>query len=216
MAMEMEKFEFPDDDDEVKDEEIEVNVEGDDVEVVVEDDTPPEDRNVEPLPEEIKEELDIELDDFTKANLEYLDMSIAEIVAEELAAIDTDSKIAQLPCGRIYSQDFLNVIPAIAEGLGSEVKVAVVIPEDSERQNIPIVLDNVIVARSVQEAAEKLSEGKQLVSIKYITTKEEEVPAGVELVIIAEKVVAYLGAIEDLPEQLDMLQRAIAEIISNA
>ena len=36
--------------------------------------------------------------------------------ARKLSAFDSDSHVAQLPCGRIYSEDFLNVIPAIAEG----------------------------------------------------------------------------------------------------
>lgn len=58
MAMDMEDFKFPDEEDEVKDADIEVEAEGDDVEIVVEDDTPPEDRNIEPLPDEVKEELE--------------------------------------------------------------------------------------------------------------------------------------------------------------
>ena len=58
MAMEMEKFEFPDDDDDIKDTDIEIEAEGNELEIVVEDDTPPEDRDVEPLPDEVKEELE--------------------------------------------------------------------------------------------------------------------------------------------------------------
>lgn len=60
MAMDMEEFKFPDEEDDVKETEteIEVEAEGDDVEIVIEDDTPPEDRDVEPLPDEIKEELE--------------------------------------------------------------------------------------------------------------------------------------------------------------
>ena len=56
------EFKFPDEieDDIEPQEELEVTAEtdGDDVEIVVEDDTPAEDRDVEPLPEEIKQELE--------------------------------------------------------------------------------------------------------------------------------------------------------------
>lgn len=60
MAMDMQEFKFPDEEEDVKETEteIEVEAEGDDVEIVIEDDTPPEDRDVEPLPDEIKEELE--------------------------------------------------------------------------------------------------------------------------------------------------------------
>lgn len=59
----VDEFKFPDeieDDDVQEQEELEVTAEVDEnsVEIVVEDDTPEEDRNVEPLPDEIKEELE--------------------------------------------------------------------------------------------------------------------------------------------------------------
>ena len=52
--MDKEEFKFPD---EIEDK-IEVSVEGDNLEVVIEDDAPPEDRNVDPLPEEITKDLE--------------------------------------------------------------------------------------------------------------------------------------------------------------
>lgn len=59
MAMDMEDFKFPDEVDEKEDDlDVSVDTDGDDVEIVVEDDTPEEDRNVDPLPDDIKEELE--------------------------------------------------------------------------------------------------------------------------------------------------------------
>lgn len=54
------EFKFPDEiEDEIQEEEVvAVETDGDDVEIVIEDDTPPEDRNIEPLPDEIKQELE--------------------------------------------------------------------------------------------------------------------------------------------------------------
>lgn len=52
-----EEFKFPD---EVEDEQttIDLDASGDDVTIEIEDDTPPEDRNVEPLPDDMKQELE--------------------------------------------------------------------------------------------------------------------------------------------------------------
>jgi len=50
----MSEFKFPD---EVEDK-IDIEVEGDEVNIEIEDDTPPEDRNVQPLPEEMAKELE--------------------------------------------------------------------------------------------------------------------------------------------------------------
>lgn len=50
----MSGFKFPD---EIEDK-IDVEIEGDDIKVEIEDDTPPEDRNVDPLPEEMAKELE--------------------------------------------------------------------------------------------------------------------------------------------------------------
>ena len=59
------EFKFPDEiEDQGKpvdtdtDVDIEIEAQGDDVTIEVVDDTPPEDRNVEPLPEEMKQELE--------------------------------------------------------------------------------------------------------------------------------------------------------------
>jgi len=62
--MEKEEYKFPDEEDETKgkpldtESEFDISVEGDDVEIEVKDDTPPEDQDVEPLPDGIKEELE--------------------------------------------------------------------------------------------------------------------------------------------------------------
>jgi hypothetical protein len=62
--MEKEEYRFPDEEDETKgkpldtEAEFDISVEGDDVEIEVKDDTPPEDQDVEPLPDGIKEELE--------------------------------------------------------------------------------------------------------------------------------------------------------------
>jgi ribosomal protein L13 len=50
MAGNKDEFQFPD--------EIEIEVEGDDIDIEVQDDTPPEDRNVDPLPEDIITDLE--------------------------------------------------------------------------------------------------------------------------------------------------------------
>ena len=62
--MDKDEFKFPDEQDDVK----EVSVEGDKLEVVVEDDAPPEDRNIDPLPEEITKDLEKadESDDYSQ------------------------------------------------------------------------------------------------------------------------------------------------------
>jgi hypothetical protein len=52
--MATDKFKFPDE----IDGSVEISVDGDNLEVVVEDDAPPEDRNVDPLPEEITKDLE--------------------------------------------------------------------------------------------------------------------------------------------------------------
>ncbi len=52
--MDKNEFKFPD---EIEDK-VEISVEGDKLEVVIEDDAPPEDRNVDPLPEEITKDLE--------------------------------------------------------------------------------------------------------------------------------------------------------------
>lgn len=62
-----EEFKFPD---EVEDEQttIDLDASGDDVTIEIEDDTPPEDRNVEPLPDDMKQELEAadEDDDYSQ------------------------------------------------------------------------------------------------------------------------------------------------------
>lgn len=69
MATEKEEFKFPDEIEE-KEQKIDIEIEGDEEEVKVEvvDDTPEEDRNVEPLPQEVVNELETadESDDFSK------------------------------------------------------------------------------------------------------------------------------------------------------
>ena len=62
--MEKEEYRFPDEEDETKgkpldtEAEFDISIEGDGVEIEVKDDTPPEDQDVEPLPDGIKEELE--------------------------------------------------------------------------------------------------------------------------------------------------------------
>ena len=46
------EFKFPDEIDEKDDKSVEIEAQGDDVTIEIEDDTPPEDRNVEPLPDD--------------------------------------------------------------------------------------------------------------------------------------------------------------------
>ena len=53
-----EDFKFPDEIDEKDDKSVEIEAQGDDVTIEIEDDTPPEDRNVEPLPDDMKQELE--------------------------------------------------------------------------------------------------------------------------------------------------------------
>lgn len=62
--MDKDEFKFPDE----IDDKVEVSVEGDKLEVVVEDDAPPEDRNIDPLPEEITKDLEKadESDDYSQ------------------------------------------------------------------------------------------------------------------------------------------------------
>ncbi len=53
---EKDEFKFPD---ELEDDKsVEIEAQGDDVTIEIEDDTPPEDRNVEPLPDDMKQELE--------------------------------------------------------------------------------------------------------------------------------------------------------------
>jgi hypothetical protein len=62
----MEEFKFPDELEEEAKSKVEVKVENDDIEIEIEDDTPPQDRNKEPLPKEVKEELyNDELEDYS-------------------------------------------------------------------------------------------------------------------------------------------------------
>jgi hypothetical protein len=62
--MDKESFKFPDEQEETKgkpvdtESELDVSVEEDDVQIEVKDDTPPEDQDVEPLPDDIKDELE--------------------------------------------------------------------------------------------------------------------------------------------------------------
>ena len=62
--MEKDDFKFPDEQEETKgkpvdtESELDISVEGDDVQIEVKDDTPPEDQDVEPLPDDIKDELE--------------------------------------------------------------------------------------------------------------------------------------------------------------
>jgi len=63
------EFKFPDEmEDEKQDDTIELEAQGDDVTIEIEDDTPPEDRNVEPLPDDMKQELESadEADDYSQ------------------------------------------------------------------------------------------------------------------------------------------------------
>ena len=63
------EFKFPDEmEDEKQDDAIELEAQGDDVTIEIEDDTPPEDRNVEPLPDDMKQELESadEADDYSQ------------------------------------------------------------------------------------------------------------------------------------------------------
>ena len=56
MAERDDEFKFPD---EIEDDKsVEIEAQGDDVTIEIEDDTPPEDRNVEPLPDDMKQELE--------------------------------------------------------------------------------------------------------------------------------------------------------------
>lgn len=67
MAMEMEDFKFPDDDEKVEKQENKVELEAGSVEIAIEDDTPAADRNAKPLPAEEKEELEKDnLEDYSK------------------------------------------------------------------------------------------------------------------------------------------------------
>ena len=67
MAMEMEDFKFPDDDEPVEKPEAKVELEAGSVEIAIEDDTPVADRNAKPLPPEEKEELEKDnLEDYSK------------------------------------------------------------------------------------------------------------------------------------------------------
>jgi hypothetical protein len=62
--MDKDSFKFPDEQEETKgkpvdtESELDVSVEEDDVQIEVKDDTPPEDQDVEPLPDDIKDELE--------------------------------------------------------------------------------------------------------------------------------------------------------------
>ena len=63
------EFKFPDEmEDDKQDGTIELEAQGDDVTIEIEDDTPPEDRNVEPLPDDMKQELESadEADDYSQ------------------------------------------------------------------------------------------------------------------------------------------------------
>lgn len=65
--MEMKDFEFPDDDGNFPEPEIKVEVEDGGVEIAIEDDTPVQDRNAKPLPDEEKEELEKDnMEDYSK------------------------------------------------------------------------------------------------------------------------------------------------------
>lgn len=56
MAERDDEFKFPD---ELEDDKsVEIEAQGDDVTIEIEDDTPPEDRNIEPLPDDMKQELE--------------------------------------------------------------------------------------------------------------------------------------------------------------
>jgi hypothetical protein len=56
--MQKEEYKFPDEQDETKGKPLENEAVADEVEYVIEDDTPAEDKNAKPLPDEIKKELD--------------------------------------------------------------------------------------------------------------------------------------------------------------
>ena len=67
MAMEMEDFKFPDDDEKVEKQDDNVELEAGSIEIAIEDDTPAADRNAKPLPAEEKEELEKDnLEDYSK------------------------------------------------------------------------------------------------------------------------------------------------------
>jgi hypothetical protein len=56
--MQKEEYKFPDEQDETKGKPLETEAAADEVEYVIEDDTPAEDKNAKPLPAEVKEELE--------------------------------------------------------------------------------------------------------------------------------------------------------------
>lgn len=62
----MEEFKFPDELEEETKSKVDISVDDDKIEIEIEDDTPPQDRNKEPLPENVKEELyKDELEDYS-------------------------------------------------------------------------------------------------------------------------------------------------------
>lgn len=62
----MEEFKFPDELEEETKSKVDVKVDDDKIEIEIEDDTPPQDRNKDPLPEQVKEELyNDELEDYS-------------------------------------------------------------------------------------------------------------------------------------------------------
>ena len=58
-----EEYKFPD---EVEDKKVEVEAEGNDISIEIEDDTPAEDRGREPMPQEIVKKLEVEVDELDK------------------------------------------------------------------------------------------------------------------------------------------------------
>jgi len=133
--------------------------------------------------------------------------------ATALTAFDAQKGPAQLPCARIYSSEFENVLPAIYNGTDAQVKIAIV--TDKAGISVP---EGVVVAKTVEEAKDRLEESARSVrfeSVKYITTKNENVPAGVELVVVAQEIASYLGGIKLGTDELDKLQREIKQLLTN-
>lgn len=135
------------------------------------------------------------------------------------------TKAQDFPRGLIYSEEFIKALPQLASNF-KEDKVAIVVPNYLKREELERQYKHrIIVAGSVNEAYGMLSSVPQdtfrgrvkLTAFKYFTTDSNAVvPVGVDIVIVAESVVRYLGAIQSDTEELDKLNDAIREILEKA